>query len=169
MTKDLGPYFCTAPWTHTYLNPQSERRICCASREQASWQKQYIDAAGAGNTQYAPFSLSFENSCKIWGIEHADHLPFLTPFFVKTNMMQDMVDELKNMLKGIFPFLFSIHLDGAPFVTKFLLYNAYCYSKNKLNNYADWRHNDRKFFSAVIQSLEHQNSDGSRKMNFGST
>ena len=24
--------FCTAPWTHTYISPQSERRMCCASR-----------------------------------------------------------------------------------------------------------------------------------------
>lgn len=37
--------FCTAPWTHTYISPQSERRLCCASREQHSFQKQYIDAS----------------------------------------------------------------------------------------------------------------------------
>ena len=35
--------FCTAPWTHTYISPQSERRLCCASREDHSFQKQYID------------------------------------------------------------------------------------------------------------------------------
>lgn len=35
--------FCTAPWTHTYLSPQSERRLCCASRESNSFVKQYID------------------------------------------------------------------------------------------------------------------------------
>lgn len=37
--------FCTAPWTHTYISPQGERRMCCASREQHSFQKQYIDAS----------------------------------------------------------------------------------------------------------------------------
>lgn len=37
--------FCTAPWTHTYISPQGERRLCCASREQHSFQKQYIDAS----------------------------------------------------------------------------------------------------------------------------
>lgn len=37
--------FCTAPWTHTYISPQSERRLCCASREQHSFQKQYIDSS----------------------------------------------------------------------------------------------------------------------------
>ena len=37
--------FCMAPWTHTYISPQGERRLCCASREQHSFQKQYIDAS----------------------------------------------------------------------------------------------------------------------------
>ncbi len=37
--------FCTAPWTHTYISPQSERRMCCASREEHKFQKQYIDAS----------------------------------------------------------------------------------------------------------------------------
>ena len=37
--------FCTAPWTHTYISPQSERRMCCASREEHQFQKQYIDAS----------------------------------------------------------------------------------------------------------------------------
>jgi hypothetical protein len=37
--------FCMAPWTHTYISPQSERRICCASREEHSFQKQYIDSS----------------------------------------------------------------------------------------------------------------------------
>jgi hypothetical protein len=41
--EDLSPWFCTAPWTHTFISPQSERRLCCASREQATWQQQYID------------------------------------------------------------------------------------------------------------------------------
>lgn len=36
--------FCMAPWTHTYISPQSERRMCCASREEHSFQKQYIDS-----------------------------------------------------------------------------------------------------------------------------
>lgn len=36
--------FCMAPWTHTYISPQGERRMCCASREEHSFQKQYIDA-----------------------------------------------------------------------------------------------------------------------------
>ena len=36
--------FCMAPWSHTYISPQAERRMCCASREEHSFQKQYIDA-----------------------------------------------------------------------------------------------------------------------------
>ena len=35
--------FCMAPWTHTYLSPQLERRLCCSSRESAENFKQYID------------------------------------------------------------------------------------------------------------------------------
>ena len=35
--------FCMAPWTHTYLSPQMERRLCCSSRETAENFKQYID------------------------------------------------------------------------------------------------------------------------------
>jgi hypothetical protein len=61
-----NPYFCTAPWTHTYLSPQTERRICCASREQATWQRQYIDqASSAINTEYQPVTLE-----EHWNSEH---------------------------------------------------------------------------------------------------
>ena len=27
--------FCMAPWTHTYLSPQMERRLCCSSLEKS--------------------------------------------------------------------------------------------------------------------------------------
>jgi ArsR family metal-binding transcriptional regulator len=37
--------FCMAPWSHTYLSPQGERRLCCASREEHQFQKQYIDSS----------------------------------------------------------------------------------------------------------------------------
>lgn len=50
--------FCMAPWTHTYLSPQSERRLCCASREKASWTNQYIDSEKADkNSEYTPLTL----------------------------------------------------------------------------------------------------------------
>ena len=42
--------FCMAPWTHTYISPQSERRMCCASREEHMFQKQYIDASNDKST-----------------------------------------------------------------------------------------------------------------------
>lgn len=64
--KELSKYFCTAPWTHTYLSPQTERRICCASREQASWQKQYIDKDSvASSKEYTPSTLD-----EHWNSEH---------------------------------------------------------------------------------------------------
>jgi hypothetical protein len=55
---------CMAPWTHTYLSPQSERRLCCASREPAQNFKQYIDAAGADGV-YNPLTLD-----EWWNSEH---------------------------------------------------------------------------------------------------
>jgi hypothetical protein len=50
--------FCMAPFSHTYLSPQSERRLCCASREKASWATQYIDSEKSNNdSDYKPATL----------------------------------------------------------------------------------------------------------------
>jgi len=57
-------FLCMAPWTHTYLSPQSERRLCCASREPAQNFTQYIDTkSGTGN--YDPLTLD-----EWWNSEH---------------------------------------------------------------------------------------------------
>jgi hypothetical protein len=55
---------CLAPWTHTYLSPQTERRLCCASREPAQNFRQYIDTA-AGTGEYHPMTLE-----QHWNSEH---------------------------------------------------------------------------------------------------
>jgi hypothetical protein len=55
---------CMAPWTHTYLSPQTERRLCCASREPAQNFRQYIDTA-AGTGKYVPITLE-----EHWNSEH---------------------------------------------------------------------------------------------------
>ena len=47
---------CMAPWTHTYLSPQTERRMCCASREDAQSFEQYIDTK-EGSGEYTPITL----------------------------------------------------------------------------------------------------------------
>ena len=47
---------CLAPWTHTYLSPQTERRLCCASREPAQNFQQYIDTS-IGTGKYIPITL----------------------------------------------------------------------------------------------------------------
>jgi sulfatase maturation enzyme AslB (radical SAM superfamily) len=47
---------CLAPWVHTYLSPQTERRLCCASREPAQNFQQYIDTS-AGTGKYIPVTL----------------------------------------------------------------------------------------------------------------
>jgi hypothetical protein len=53
-----------APWTHTYLSPQTERRMCCASREPAQNFQQYIDTS-AGTGRYIPITLN-----QHWNSEH---------------------------------------------------------------------------------------------------
>lgn len=53
-----------APWTHTYLSPQTERRLCCASREPAQNFTQYIDTA-AGTGVYQPMTLE-----QHWNSDH---------------------------------------------------------------------------------------------------
>lgn len=52
-----NPQFCVVPWTHTYLSPQTERRLCCASREKSSFVQQYIDQPGVHGSVYKPDSL----------------------------------------------------------------------------------------------------------------
>lgn len=47
---------CLAPWVHTYLSPQTERRMCCASREPAQNFEQYIDTK-SGTGKYIPLTL----------------------------------------------------------------------------------------------------------------
>ena len=56
--------FCMAPWTHTYLSPQTERRMCCASREPAQNFRQYIDTS-SGTGRYIPITLD-----EHWNSEH---------------------------------------------------------------------------------------------------
>lgn len=55
---------CMAPWTHTYLSPQTERRLCCASREPAQSFQQYIDTT-AGTGTYIPVTLE-----QHWNSDH---------------------------------------------------------------------------------------------------
>ena len=55
---------CLAPWTHTYLSPQTERRMCCASREPAQNFEQYIDTE-SGTGRYIPLTLE-----QHWNSDH---------------------------------------------------------------------------------------------------
>jgi len=43
--------FCMAPWTHTYMSPQMERRLCCSSLEESTNFEQYIDSSGPKNKE----------------------------------------------------------------------------------------------------------------------
>ena len=53
-----------APFVHTYLSPQTERRMCCASREPAQNFQQYIDTK-SGTGKYIPLTLE-----EHWNSEH---------------------------------------------------------------------------------------------------
>jgi len=64
MTTTKPDTLCLAPWTHTYLSPQTERRLCCASREPAQNFEQYIDTS-AGTGRYIPVTLE-----QHWNSEH---------------------------------------------------------------------------------------------------
>lgn len=55
---------CLAPWVHTYLSPQTERRMCCASREPAQNFQQYIDTK-SGTGRYIPITLE-----QHWNSDH---------------------------------------------------------------------------------------------------
>jgi hypothetical protein len=55
---------CMAPWVHTYLSPQTERRMCCASREPAQSFRQYIDTE-SGTGIYNPQTLD-----QHWNSDH---------------------------------------------------------------------------------------------------
>jgi hypothetical protein len=61
---DKPKNLCLAPWVHTYLSPQTERRLCCASREPAQNFQQYIDTS-AGTGKYIPITLE-----EHWNSEH---------------------------------------------------------------------------------------------------
>ena len=64
MDQNKPSTLCLAPWTHTYLSPQTERRMCCASRESAQNFRQYIDTS-AGTGRYIPITLE-----QHWNSEH---------------------------------------------------------------------------------------------------
>jgi len=73
-------FLCMAPWTHTYLSPQTERRLCCASREPAQNFTQYIDTA-LGSGDYNPLTLE-----QWWNSEHVRRVR-------RTMMNGDIPDE----------------------------------------------------------------------------
>lgn len=104
-----------------------------------------------------PFTLANEISCKVWGVDPSDsnwwHLPTTTPFFVKTEMMCAMVNELRSILKGFFPYLFSLEINEQRFVTEFLLYSAYCTRQNNLADYAD-RSEKPNYYNKLQQSKD---------------
>ena len=55
--SDGNKTFCMAPWTHTYLSPQMERRLCCSSLEKSTNFKQYIDSSGPESKELKLLSL----------------------------------------------------------------------------------------------------------------
>lgn len=106
---------------------------------------------------FLPFNLAYEVACNVWGISRQDtaiwHLPTVTPFFVKTQMMKGMLTELRSMIRGFLPYLFNLAINEQRVATEFLMYSAYCFSKNKLADYADWSVNT-SYYGKLKQSKD---------------
>lgn len=85
------------------------------------------------------FNLALDITNKIYNSSSNTHwhLPTVTPFFVKTEVMMKMIDDLEVRLEGFFPVLFSISVNEERIFTEFLLYSAFCTNYNKLNDYVD--------------------------------
>ncbi|WP_164848530.1 twitch domain-containing radical SAM protein [Halobacteriovorax sp. HLS] len=53
--------FCIAAWAHTFISPQSERRLCCASKEEMNFAGQYLGKDSQSTPEltkeYSPISL----------------------------------------------------------------------------------------------------------------
>ena len=63
--------FCMAPWVHTHLSPQMERRLCCASREESTNFKQYIDTMPKDpKTDIATGELNLSTLDEHWNSEY---------------------------------------------------------------------------------------------------
>ena len=62
--------FCMAPWTHTYISPQMERRLCCASREESSNFKQYIDTIPKDDKNVATGEINLTSLDEHWNSEY---------------------------------------------------------------------------------------------------
>jgi len=61
---------CMAPWTHTYLSPQTERRRCCANLCLAPFGDSYTFGHKLSNCQRGSSVLNFYvKCCKQTGIE----------------------------------------------------------------------------------------------------
>lgn len=103
------------------------------------------------------FPLSLEISSILWNVDvvkhQSYHLPTVTPFFVKTEMMRSMVAELKNKFQNIFRYIFDLQITVDRFLTEFYLYSAYCMAKNELTDYVDWNHN-KSFYNKIHQSKD---------------
>lgn len=60
--KDKTDSFCVVPWVHTYISPLSKRKLCCFSREENSFAKQYSDfdfeSRGLDKMEYSPQVLA---------------------------------------------------------------------------------------------------------------
>ena len=115
------------------------------SHEQISWSP-------------GPFLPALINSFELFDLDPMDHrhchFPTVTPFIVKTQIMNDMVSYLRNTTKGFFPFLFSAYVDGHFLLTEFLTYGAYCYKTTKYHDYVHWDSNHRAFYNKVKQSKD---------------
>jgi len=124
-----------------YVEPVNFDLECFTTDNRAIMKLDYRNHTTGGYFGCAPFSLAFKICHSVWKQDYQDnlawHLPTYTPFFVKTEMMKNMVLELESITLGLFPYLFSISVYEDQFATEFFLYSAYCSRTNGLADYAE--------------------------------
>ena len=101
--------FCMAPWTHSYISPQSERRICCASTEPAQSFTQYIDTA-EGSGEYTHMTLE-----EHW---NSDHMKSIRARMLRGETLEECKVCDQSLLhtttyRNYFNSLFGRHIDSA--------------------------------------------------------
>ena len=85
----------------------------------------YFDtSSGAGI-----FTNQYRNAYKIWGLDFSDHrhlpLKYTTPFQVRTDVIQDMLSDLRAKMGGAFDLLLHLEYKHHYFVTEFALISGY--------------------------------------------
>ena len=76
------------------------------------------------------FNDEYTRAYEIWGLDFRNHkssfmLKYTTPFPVKTELIRDMIEDLKSRFHGVFYRLLQLQINHKPLYTEFALISAY--------------------------------------------